>query len=73
MVGDRSKSNSRFRAKGLSEEQINFLIELFRKAGIDIDKIIEKKKEMGQSLEFKDEMIIEVYDKNGNLKERRVI
>ena len=73
MVGDRSKSDSRLRAKGLSEEQINFLIELFRKAGIDIDKIIEKKKEMGQSLEFKDEMIIEVYDKNGNLKERRVI
>ena len=73
MVGDRSKSDSRLGAKGLSEEQINFLIELFRKAGIDIDKIIEKKKEMGQSLEFKDEMIIEVYDKNGNLKERRVI
>ena len=73
MVGDRSEGNSRLRAKSLSEEQINFLIELFRKAGIDIDKIIEKKKEMGQSLEFKDEMIIEVYDKDGNLKERRVI
>ena len=49
------------------------MIELFRKAGIDIDKIIEKKKEMGQSLEFKDEMIIEIYDKDGNLKERRII
>ena len=52
---------------------MRFLVELFRKAGIDIDRIMRKKREMGQSLEFRDEMIVEVYDKNGNLKERRVV
>ena len=77
-MDNRSKSDIRFTTdngkKELTSEQIDYLLGILEKAGIDIQKIIKEKELKGeQTINFKDELMIEVYDKNGNLKEKRVI
>ena len=77
-MDNRSKSDIRFTTdngkKELTPEQIDYLLGILEKAGIDIQKIIKEKELKGeQTINFKDELMIEVYDKDGNLKEKRVI
>ena len=77
-MGDRGKSGFRFRAEGLqkelTEEQVRFLLDLLASAGFDVERFLKEKEAKGeQVITFRDEVMIEVYDKNGNLKERRVI
>ena len=77
-MDNRSKSDIRFTTdngkKELTSKQIDYLLGILEKAGIDIQKIIKEKELKGeQTINFKDELMIEVYDKDGNLKEKRVI
>jgi len=77
-MDNRSKSDIRFTTdngkKELTPEQLYYFLDLLEELGVDIQKIIKEKELKGeQTINFKDELMIEVYDKDGNLKEKRVI
>jgi len=68
-MDNRSKGDNGIEACGgrkkLTKEQIEYLLSLLRRAGLNITK--------EQAVDFIDELTIEVFDKNGNLKEKRVV
>lgn len=76
-MGDRSKSDNRFtayyRGEKLTREQVEYLLSLMRKAGLDVDELLSKILEKKQVVNFEDELTLEVYNKNGELKEKKII
>lgn len=77
-MGDSSKFNimivDKKSGKVLSNEERDYLLSLLEEFGIDIDGILKNRKSSDeQTLVFEDEVIIEVYDKSGRLKDKRVV
>jgi len=68
-MDNRSKGDNGIEArsgrKKLTKEQIEYLLSLLKRAGLNVTK--------EQAVDFTDELTIEVFDKNGNLKEKRVV
>jgi len=76
-MGDRSESDYGFtayhRGEKLSREQVEYLLSLMRKAGLDVDELLSKILEKKQVVNFEDELTLEVYNKKGELKEKKIV